>query len=355
MAHGGRSYTPPPLAQRLHDDGAALPIWYGDAGDGFVWKHPDVRWLEEEARRYGLNVMPDVVDGEASPWGWSLDARRQMLAAGVKSVLSDEHIGRLKLLSHRRITISVMTKLRELLPFEMPDAPFEAHTASDVERYAEAHPGCYIKAPWSSSGRGVMCADSLSVAELRRRVEGTMRRQGSVMCEVGLDKVRDFAMLFYSDGVRVEHEGLSCFFNERGAAYAGNIIAPQKQLVGMLGVDEAIISQIAGALEEVLSTIVCPEYKGYLGVDMMLYNGLNGVAIAPCIEVNLRMTMGVVAMKWGERFLAKGSHAVMRVAYGAEYRKTDVVMADGKLVAGLQNLIPESPGGFSITIEAECD
>ncbi len=355
LAHGGRCYTPPPLAQRLHDDGAALPIWYGNPGDGFVWKNPNIRWLEEVSDRYDLSIKPIEMDGDAAPWGWSLDARRQMIAAGVKSVLSEEHIDRLRQLSHRRTTKIVMTKLHEVLPYEMPEVPYEAFSVDDVVAYVASHPGCYIKAPWSSSGRGVVCADLLSGTELRRRMDGTIRRQGSVMCEVGLDKVMDFAMLFYSDGVQVKYVGLSCFFNERGAAYAGNIIAPQSQLMRILGVDENVIKRIAEALEGVLSSLVCSDYKGYLGVDMMLYNGLNGVAIAPCIEVNLRMTMGVVAMKWGERFLAEGSRAVMRVAYGAEYRKIDVVMEGGKLVAGLQNLIPESPGGFSITIEAECD
>ena len=351
LAHGGRYYTAPPLARRLHDDGAALPVWYGDSGDGFVWKNPDYRWLEKVSELYGLNVSPTIADGYASPWGWSQDACRQLSESGIEVLLNDEHIERLRQLSHRRTTIAVMTRLRERLTFDMPDVPYEARCAEDVLKYAERHSGCYIKAPWSSSGRGVMCAASLSESELRRRVEGTIRRQGSVLCEVGLTKIADFAMLFCSDGIKVSRIGLSCFFNERGAAYAGNMIAHQSQLTRIIGADEERLDEIAVALENVLTELVCPDYIGCFGVDMMLYAGAEGVAIAPCIELNLRMTMGIVAMKWGERFLTDGSRAVMRAAYGMEYRDDNAVVDGGKLIRGVQNLVPKSHGGFSITVE----
>lgn len=350
LAHGGRCYTPPPLARRLHDDGAPLPIWYGDGGDGFVWPSPDMKWLEEVSLRYGLDMLPKVVEGESSPWGWSLDARRQLMAAGVEKVLEEAHIERLRNLSHRRISVEVMRQLRERLDGPLPEVPFEAMMVNDVVAYVTSHPHCYIKAPWSSSGRGVVCSDTMSESELRRRVEGTIRRQGSVMCEPGLDKIADFAMLFYSDGYKVVRKGLSCFFNERGAAYAGNIIAPQDRLPSIIGVDDEQIALIGRELETILTDIVCPDYKGYFGVDMMLYNSEYGIAIAPCIEVNLRMTMGVVAMKFGERFLGEGMRAVMRVAYNEPSNVENAVVESNKLVAGTQLLVPGSKGGFSIRV-----
>lgn len=352
LAYGGRCYTPPPLARRLHDDGAPLPIWYGESGDGFVWPDPDMYWLEEISLLYGLEMLPSVVVGGASPWGWSLDARRQLLAAGVDNVLEDTHIERLRKLSHRRISVAVMKRLCERFDFPLPEIPYEAMTVNDLVSYVALHPKCYIKSPWSSSGRGVFCSDMLSEGELRRRVEGTIRRQGSVMCEIGLDKIADFAMLFYSDGIKVVRSGLSFFFNERGSAYVGNVIAPQNMLPSIIGVDEERLDVIGAELESILTDIICPDYTGYLGVDMMLYNGSNGVAIAPCIEVNLRMTMGVVAMKFGERFLAEGSRAVMRVVYNAPMQNINAVVESGRLVSGIQMLVPDKQGGFSISIEA---
>lgn len=350
LAHGGRCYTPPPLARRLHDDGAPLPIWYGDSGDGFVWSSPDMKWLEEMSLRYGLDMLPKVVEGESSPWGWSFDARRQLMVAGVEKVLDEAHIERLRNLSHRRISVEVMRLLRERLDMPLPEVPLEAKSIGDVVTYIASHQRCYIKAPWSSSGRGVVCSDMVSESELRRRVEGTIRRQGSVMCEQSLDKIADFAMLFYSDGINVVRKGLSCFFNERGAAYAGNIIAPQDRLPSIIGVDEEQVALIGRELEAILTDIVCPDYKGYFGVDMMLYNSEYGVSIAPCIEVNLRMTMGVVAMKFGERFIGEGLRAVMRVAYNEPSAGESAVVESNRLVAGTQLLVPESKGGFSIRV-----
>ncbi len=355
LAYGGQHYTAPPLARQLHDDGAPLPIWYGEEGDGFVWKNPDLDWLEEVSQRYGLQMSPCITAGDARPWGWSLDARRQLIDAGVVRLPDDDYINRLRELSHRRISIKVMARLRDLLSCELPEVPFEAFSADEVVRYAIEHPGCYIKAPWSSSGRGVVCADMLSESELRRRVSGTIRRQGSILCEEGLDKVADFAMLFNSDGSKAKRVGLSCFFNERGAAYAGNIIAPQSEMAQLIGTSEEALADICCVLEQTLTEFVASHYIGYFGVDMMLYRGKTGIAIAPCVEVNLRMTMGVVAMKLGERFLAEGSRGVMRVSYGVEHRATDAVVESGRIVRGVQNLVPESPRGFSITMEATCD
>lgn len=317
LALGCRHYTPPPHAAALHRAGALLPAWWADDGDAVIASDPcaedDAQWL---ASRWGIAppvILPAkakdtapphaaVTDNPApAPWGWSDDARRQFMMAGVaKGTLpSDSTISRLRMLSHRRSSIAILTALgaTDLLPAEITDP-------SDALTLEAESPGCFFKSPWSCSGRGVFCAGGLPEEVLRSKVEGIIHRQGSVMCERGYRKKAEFGALIESDGSSVRFRGLSMFLTEGRGAYTGNIVAPQDYFADSLD-SLGLLSELqdtATALESVLATLLCPVYRGWLGIDMMAYTADDGTThLHPCIELNLRMTMGVAAMKVAER------------------------------------------------------
>ena len=54
-------------------------------------------------------------------------------------------------------------------------------------------------------------------------------------------------------------------------------------------------------LKNSLERSLCGRYKGIAGVDMLIVNDGGEVKVHPCIEMNLRMNMGVLAMKAFER------------------------------------------------------
>ena len=62
-------------------------------------------------------------------------------------------------------------------------------------------------------------------------------------------------------------------------------------------------------------------YEGIVGIDMMV---VRGGLIHPCVEINLRMNMGVVAMKLYE----KGVTSLSRSLYGGQFFYP--VIEDGK-------------------------
>ena len=76
-------------------------------------------------------------------------------------------------------------------------------------------------------------------------------------------------------------------------------------------------------------------YRGPLGVDMMLcrVEGRDGLCVHPCVEVNLRRTMGRVAADLA-RFLAPGAKARFAIDYCA---------AEGGLQAAHSRALRESP------------
>lgn len=362
LAHGKAQYTAPPNALRLHNAGAALPLWYCDNDDYIVAPNADLQWLAKVKELFDLNgsvfTHSDIPKVDACfPWGWSMNAVNQFVSCGVSRDLlpDDAEIEKMRQLSHRKVTIEVMHRLSEKFHQLLPPMPLEATTEDEVLDYQRKHGAIYIKSPWSSSGRGVINAALLTEKEMLRRAMGIAHRQGSVMCEKTLTKVKDFAMLFHSNGSVVEYCGLSSFFNGPTGAYAGNIIASQQEIAASFEKYDTDIrlSELSQALTQTLTEIIAPYYRGFLGVDMMIYHDENNrYCVAPCVEVNLRMTMGVVAMLWSNRYLCEGSRGVMRVEYAPQSVaavNNNIEVVDKKLKSGTISLIPPDDY-FSITI-----
>lgn len=303
LALGCRHYTPPPHAAAIHRAGALLPLWWAGEDDTVI---ADGDLCEEASRlcgRFGLRGRVDTGAGDADraePWGWSLDARRQFVRAGVREeALPDEAaVGRMRELSHRRMSVEILRRLDG--DYHLPLETTDPRLVVEAEHRS---PGCYVKSPWSGSGRGVFCARSLTDEALLRRAEGIIHRQGSVMVERGLDKVLDFAALFHSDGRRVEFRGLSVFATEARGMYSGNIVAPQEflreKIASLTDFDSLMLT--IRAEESILSDLVAPDYSGWLGVDMMIHREGGENRVMPCVELNLRRTMGVVALDIASR------------------------------------------------------
>ncbi len=349
LASGQRNYTPPPNATLLHNAGESLPLWYGKDGDKVVMSDKYLNWVEETKELFGIKIdiynPNDNISGyDVSPWGWSDNACQQFLSAGIPSKIIPEQgkIAKLKHLSHRHTSIEIMARLKEMLNFNIPITPIEAHSICEIEKFLQEYPYSYIKLPWSSSGRGVACSTSMPKQELIRRCNGMIKRQGSVLCEQGLDKVLDFAMLFHSDGIsNVKHWGYSVFFTEHGTAYSGNIVTNdqtiEKHLSRFIPVEH--LHATSTALEKILSEIIAPHYAGYMGIDMMIYQTDKGFNLAPCIELNLRMTMGIVA-KQLRRFIAPDADALFRIEYNNRKQHAAPIIDNQMLVNGNLSLIP---------------
>lgn len=298
LASGLRNYTPPSAAAALALSGAMLPWWLGAPGDAVLVPRGLLdearRWAEATAECFGEGPRPVVtlagIDA-VEPWGWSAYTLRLLEKAGCPEALLRRHSSRIEVhrqFSHRRTAAEVLRRLGD-------NSVVEARSWQEVERFATEHPAFYLKAPWSSSGRGVF----RSIGNLRELAEGIIRRQGSVMLEPAYDGVQDFAMLFRADGAgAVRFEGYSLFDTEGTPSYTGNRLLTDDNIeaciAGYVGREKLtkLREQLAGALGE---TATAHGYRGPLGVDMLVYRSTGGYAVAPCLEVNCRYTMGFVA------------------------------------------------------------
>lgn len=361
LAHGKAQYTAPPNAMRLHHAGALLPLWYCEENDQILAPYANIEWVENIKSLFGLNGSVASTSSLAgitgyTPWGWSQNARKQYLDFGVNAsqLPSDDSLTMIRELSHRRLTVEISKHLAQLGIYN-PTQPYNAHNCDDVIRYINTHKSIYLKSPWSSSGRGIISSTTITIDELRRRASGIIRNQGSVMCEKALNKEADFAMLFYSDGASTKYVGISSFFNTTNGAYAGNIIGSQEFILNSIRQYHSThsLEEIADALCQILSIIIAPHYIGYLGVDMMIYFQNGKYEIAPCIEVNLRMTMGVVAFLLSSRHIADGSRGEMHIEYSHnKIKSTKPHIINNKIKSGTISLIPPDDF-FNIYITVE--
>lgn len=365
LASGLERFTPPKNAALLSFYGAPLMWWMGDADDYVLVSQRLVEehgaqlnhWLQlvEETFGAGPSVVTDLHGlsvGQLSPWGWSHHSFHSLKEAGAPSELLDKWGPRLESirnLSHRRTAADVNRRLLESVDFcrygqEAPCQAFEARDMGEVERFGQNHKLFYFKSPWSSSGRGVGRSDIVSGGQLQARCEGIIRHQGSVLLEKGYDKADDFAMLFECAGGEVRFHGYSLFFNAHGAAYGGNVIASDDEIKNYLTrkINGSLLDEVRDSLEKILGEIVGNAYEGFLGVDMMIAHERGAFAIVPCVELNLRMTMGVVAHAVNMRMGNTGGRRLMKVLPGGR----------GKMCNDVVRLVPEN-GYFDIVVEQQ--
>lgn len=319
LAVGPKPYTPPKAAVTLREACSELPLWWAHDGDAVLVNGAEAAGRAMRLKkRYDLEgeIVTAVPEGSRpDPWGWSAYTRRLLASRDADGSLmpDDSTLEHLRRLSHRRTAVAVHHRLgtdERLMPVEADSVELGLDA---VNRFGSA----VIKLPWSSSGRGILYSDSMPRDMLKRHIEGMIRRQGSVTVEPKFDRINDFAALFYISGSHAAYQGMSAFATDGHGSYAGNIVAAQTEIIRRAGFDAAsVAADIAAALDEVIS----PFYTGWAGVDMLTYRAECGATeLAPCIEVNLRRTMGVAALDISRRIsLPNGSRLLKATMSGIE-------------------------------------
>ena len=336
---GAVNYTPPANVRMITADLSLLPLWYAESSDFvYVEKGVDAGYIGTLPKALGpfatifTKAMPErgmhfSEKWMAKPWGISphiLNVFNGLSNMGYPVEVPDWK-EQLKILTGRQTAIDCLRQIAQSLPVDfLLDVPECCDSIEAVEaKLTQRKQPLVIKAPYSSSGRGILWLrdDFLSDSE-KKWISGAILKQGFVSMEKGYDKVLDFAMEFHSDGCgRIRYEGLSVFGTERKGAYTGNRLASQdalcQELEALTGKD--CLSRIRDAVEEVLQKVYAPHYFGCLGVDMMIYRKEDGLlAIHPCVEINMRYTMGMVALQLFRRYIAPLAEGSFHITFDKE-------------------------------------
>ena len=323
------NFTSPHAGRQLRHDLGWLPaLW---AKEGYVLVE-DV----DTAQRDFARVMHRGFDGfvskhqlgklditQVEPWGWDLALRSFLLRYGVEAVPDERTIGTIRDLSHRKHAVELLS----LLHFEGTiGQSWQTDSMAAVQQALDAHQRIVVKAPWSSSGRGVRFIDGghgdrhlgkpQEPVPMSRWIENVIDRQGSVVIETYCHRVKDFGMEFESDGKGdVRYLGLSLFHTQNGA-YIGNILATEDEKEKMISryITDDLLVAVREKICSALGERYRDKYAGPFGVDMMVVRGddQQHFLLNPCVEINLRRTMGHVALALSRQV---PSDQVMRIEY----------------------------------------
>ena len=380
---GKSHYTPPYTVQKMSADLELLPIWYGGAGSytlvrnqkssQFLFSLPkEFRsslsspmilnlMMKELYRRKKMGEAPNLPPLTANIWGMSprsIDTFNELKQAGM-NIEVPEWKEEYAHLTKRQTSALCLERLQKNMPItpsiEIPEFFSEIE---EIGNYvAKNTPPYVIKTPYSSSGRGLYWVednklDSRAISWLN----GALKKQGTVGIEPVLDKVLDFAAEFYSDGNGdVKYTGLSIFETQPQGQFVGCLLGTQEQLLKRLS--EFISPEDFAFLTEqiclVLKDVVGSSYCGFMGVDMLIYKTADGnYAVHPFVELNLRYTMGLVAMQLSSQFIhpeSQGMLSTVSYIYNAfqEHQRmqaeSPLVIEGGLIRSGYLSLCPVGP------------
>ena len=304
LASNLANFTAPHAGRQLRADLGFLPVLWAKEGD--VVLVDNVEHAQKASRRVARRadkpsfseIPPQEIDG-IQVWGWDKALKAQLKRKGCDESLlpSDAHLEHIRLLSHRRTS----ARLLPLLQMEgTVGESYECMKPEEVEMLLQKYGQIVLKAPWSSSGRGVRFCDAARLVDSEKLImnnwfRNLVERQGSVMVEPFYDKVKDFGMEFSADGQgHIHYEGLSLFHTVNGA-YVGNILATERTKQEMLS-RYIPVDFISCIREKIISYLDLDDYVGPFGIDMMIVKSPDGFLLHPCVEINLRRTMGHVAL-----------------------------------------------------------
>ena len=148
--------------------------------------------------------------------------------------------------------------------------------------------------------------------------------------------------------------GLSEFKVGDNYEYKGNFVGNGKIIANRLMqyVDGASLSKIIDSLEVFLIQNIMGNYSGFLGIDMFVYKeGPDEFNVNPCVEINLRCNMGVVARMFSKKFLHKDNNGYFFIKFFSKsgealdfhkqiMDKNKPVFKDQLLYSGYLNLTP---------------
>jgi hypothetical protein len=324
LASNLANFTAPHAGRKMREDLGFLPAFWAEDGDFVLVDDVEaalnsVRHFKQYIKEVVFVTLEDLQQlppMEISPWGWDRALKGQLIRAGVESYMlpSDGQLATIRTLSNR------CWATKQLLPEIMKvddrliGESFYLQSPQEVRGFAYPY---VLKAPWSSSGRGIRYVEEITT-HLKGWIANVIQKQGGVMLEPYYQKVMDFAMEFESTDDGVLYSGLSLFHTEHGA-YSSNILASENEKLRIISkyISSQLLDAVSQKIAKVLSSLFHESYRGPFGVDMMIVSDKGKLKLHPCVELNLRRTMGHVALSF--KMQDTDARKEMQIAFDDNY------------------------------------
>ena len=170
LASNMERFTAPHAGRLLRSDLCYLPVLWSNDGDVVIVD--DIDFAESAYRKLKVDRKPAVefctmeqiahvlsscTPSAIDPWGWDLAIRFQLLSAGVSEELlpSKNAVQEIRRLSNRKCTTAILENVRKGLESETCGKSLYVADYHSFLECLQNEADIVVKAPWSSSGRGV--------------------------------------------------------------------------------------------------------------------------------------------------------------------------------------------------------
>jgi len=326
VANGHVSWQPNRLLKKMEEDLETIPLFLASQEDILLVKRrPSDEYLNL-LEKTGIKapefvLLSDAVNdrcfrnrrlGSLMPWGWSPAVHR--LLEPVKIYCSEEFHNSpvsvwkpsMRDLYSKKFALEILKNILPSLPAEKIIQPYYipeiCTTREKIEDFLIKWGKLMIKAPWSTSGRGLQPITKTPVVEkVWEKITGMIREQGYVITEPYLDKKLDVALQFELKQGKVNYLGVSRFFTDTKGKYLGNMINgwPDSFDPGITNFADSLPSLLKKHLSEAIeNSELAKLYEGFMGVDTLIFTDHKGnLRINPCLEINIRQNMGLLSLK----------------------------------------------------------
>jgi hypothetical protein len=356
VLNASKYYQPGANQIKMQQDLAFLPAWYASPDDFVLTDHP----LTDEFLDFlsFLNpiaqtlTIPDFArmknrlqQEKVDLWGISpqsvhlFEKQNQLYDLQLNIPEWKEEY---RSLGSRLRSQECLSYLIETIPeIEKEILPVFFSKVEDVENYvSQQTENQLVKAPYSSSGRGLIWLPPTPLARSERQIiSGILKKQTKVSVEKALDKQLDFSMHFeINPEEEVHFIGYSVFQTNSKGAYEKSMLANQEILEEPIYafMDKSLLLRVKDLLTSFIKERYSPYYQGCIGVDMLVYRSKGEFRLNPCVEINLRKSMGYLAIQLNKNHLCPASSGEFRIDYnqnhGAIYRKHKKMQAENPLI-----------------------
>ena len=375
IANGTLSFMPNKTLTQFESDLDVLPLYFMDENDVLLVRQipdekflntllnagislPKFRLLKSALQDHNFINLPKK---SLQAWGWS--PRIHHLLKPFKQSCGEEFLNQPNAFwkdEHREL-YGRETGLKVLKSF-LEDSRSDKYISNnliarvctcveEIESLIEEWKQIVIKAPLSSSGRGLqVLRKSYLNDSIIQWINGTLEAQGYVTVEALLDKKHDFSLQYFCDGKgNLDSIGTGFFETNTNGQYQGNILGGMPKCMRD-DLPESEIKYLSEKISRAIKTSdIAMNYTGYLGVDCMLFDDINGDRkIQPCVEINLRYNMGILALILDKYLAAETSGAfkmifkpksTFDVFHEEMQKKHPFEMKDGKWFKGYLPLV----------------
>ena len=276
-----------------------LCIANGD--ENFVPPRSAVEFAKDNVDLSVYLMRPNKQRRQIIPWGWNHALKKRLITEGVDpaTLPSEEELKFIRTHSRREFALDVHSRLSCVDSQVIgKDYRIIATSIGEIEAFISANGSAVLKSPMSpmsGSGKGIRF--------IRKRLtesdEGWCRRildkQGSIIVERRFEIIKECAMVFECHHEGIDFIGYS-LFESRNGAYTRNILASNEDIEDIISeyISRDTLIAIRESLISILTDTLVGHYEGFLGVDQIICLTVSPVLV-PVSEINLRMTMGLIA------------------------------------------------------------